>query len=106
MENGKVIFSEEVMISLMKKAIADTEGVTPVSSGLFNKKPAIRAGVEDAGVSVNATVCVAYGKNIPELVSNLQQKAAGMITDMTGLPVLELNIVVADVAIPKEEDAE
>ncbi len=104
MENGKVVFSEDVMISLVKKAIAETEGVTTVSGGLFNKKPAIRAVVEDAGVSISASVCVEYGKHIPDVVLGLQQKAAGMITDMTGLTVLELNIVVADVAIPKAEE--
>jgi uncharacterized alkaline shock family protein YloU len=47
---------------------------------------------------------VDYGKHIPDVVLGLQQKAAGMITDMTGLAVLELNIVVADVAIPKTEE--
>ena len=104
MENGKVIFSEDVIISLMKKAIAETEGVSLVSGGLFNKKPAIRAVVEEAGVSVAASVCVEYGKHIPDAVLGLQQCAAGMITDMTGLAVLELNITVADVAIPKAEE--
>lgn len=102
---GKVVFSEDVIIALMKKAIAETDGITTVNSGLFNKKPAIRAVIEEAGVSVSASVSVEYGRHIPDAILALQQKAAGMITDMTGLTVLDLNIVVADVAIPKEEEA-
>lgn len=102
---GKVIFSEDVIIALVKKAVSETDGVAPVSGGLFGKKQAIRAVVEEAGVSVNASVSVEYGKHIPDVVLSLQQKAAGMISDMTGLNVLELNIVVADIIIPKTEEA-
>ena len=77
-----------------KDAILGKVGVKNLASGA-------KVTVEDGVVSVEMSVILKYGYNIPDTSKQVQERVKSAIETMTGLEVSDVNIRIADVNIEK-----
>lgn len=112
-EVGNIKIADEVVRIVASKAAMEISGVYRMSGGvadevnkIFGKKnlaKGVKVEVGEKECTVEAYIVVEYGVSIPEVAGSVQQNIIRAITDMTGLKVVEVNVVVQDVHIPKEE---
>lgn len=110
---GNIKISEDVIATLVEKAMDEVDGVEGLKTGMTNniaavlgKRAAARGvGVEikDNTVSITAHVIVKYGYRIPELAWKIQEMIKTQVEDMTGLEVLKVNFSVDGIKFPEEE---
>ncbi len=112
-EYGQVKISDEVVGIIAGLAASEVEGVTSMSGGLtgniteiFGKKSLskgvkVEVGEEESAIDLH--VIVDYGVKIPDVAWKIQENVKKAIETMTGLKVVEVNIHVQGVNIPKTE---
>lgn len=113
-EAGKVVFAEDVVATIATLAAAEVEGVHGMSGTTFEgigeklgKKSytkGIKAEVGSVECAVDMTLIVKYGYRIQEVCSNVQEAVKNAIETMTGLRVVEVNIVVNSVYFENEKE--
>lgn len=112
-EVGNIKIADEVVRIVASKAAMEISGVYKMSGGvadevnkIFGKKnqaKGVKVEVGEKECTVEAYIIVEYGVSIPEVAGSVQQNIIRAITDMTGLKVVEVNVVVQDVHIPRED---
>jgi uncharacterized alkaline shock family protein YloU len=112
-EVGNIKIADEVVRIVASKAAMEISGVYKMSGGvadevnkIFGKKnqaKGVKVEVGEKECTVEAYIVVEYGVSIPEVAGSVQQNIIRAITDMTGLKVVEVNVVVQDVHIPRED---
>lgn len=115
-EVGNIKIADEVVRIVAAKAAVEVEGVHKMSGGvadevnkIFGKKnqaKGVKVEVGEKECTVEAYIVVEYGVSIPEVASAVQQNVIRAITTMTGLNVVEVNVIVQDIYIPKEAQTE
>jgi uncharacterized alkaline shock family protein YloU len=101
-ELGAVRIHNEVVAAIVASAALDIEGVVGMASGLaggiaqlFGKKSfekGVKVNIEENKATVNISIIVKYGYNIPKIAKQVQIKAKEAVEEMTGLSVLEINV--------------
>ena len=79
-----------------------TDGLTNIL-GRRNLSKGVKVEVGEKECSIDANIRVEYGVRIPDVAVAVQQKILKAVTDMTGLKVVEVNVYVQDIYVPKEE---
>lgn len=112
-EAGKVVFAEDVVATIATLAASEVEGVYGMSGTTFegigeklgkkNYTKGIKAEVGSVECAVDMTLIVKYGYRIQEVCSNVQEAVKNAIETMTGLRVVEVNIVVNSVYFENEK---
>ena len=107
--NG-IKISEEVVATIAGKAVSEVKGVASTNSGIisevFGKKSfskGIKVQMNEKTVSIDVFIVVEYGSRIPDVAWEVQNRVKSAVEDMTGLKVLEVNIQVQGVNLPKAE---
>lgn len=113
-EAGKVVFAEDVVATIATLAASEVEGVYGMSGTTFegigeklgkkNYTKGIKAEVGSVECAVDMTLIVKYGYRIQEVCSNVQEAVKNAIETMTGLRVVEVNIVVNSVYFENEKE--
>ncbi|MGN0370905.1 MAG: Asp23/Gls24 family envelope stress response protein [Butyrivibrio sp.] len=106
---GKIQISEQVVAVIAGIAATEVEGVYSLvgnitneiisKMGIKNLSKGVKANIFEDTVTVNVTLDIKYGFNVPDICKAVQSKVASAIETMTGLKVVEVNVVVADVTI-------
>lgn len=116
LEYGQVKISDEVVATIAGLAASEVEGIWDMSGGLAGnlsdllgrknlaKGVKVEVGEEEAVIDLN--VIVEYGIKIPDVAWKVQENVKSAIETMTGLRVVEVNIHVQGVYIPKQEEKE
>ena len=65
--------------------------------GMKNLSKGVKVEVTEEHVSVDLSLNMKYGYNIPDVCEKVQDKVKSAIENMTGLMVLEVNIKIAGV---------
>ena len=65
--------------------------------GMKNLSKGVKVEVTEEHVSVDLSLNIKYGYNIPDVCEKVQDKVKSAIENMTGLMVLEVNIKIAGV---------
>ncbi len=108
LEHGTVYIFDEVIKLITKVAITEIEGVETSSSlikGNFFKTlkgnyRSINVNSESCdSVCVDVTVGIYYGKNIPQVIKELQDAIKNHIEIFTGFHVKEINVLVNEIII-------
>ncbi len=112
-EVGNIKIADEVVRIVASKAAMEVNGVHKMSGGvadevnkIFGKKnfaKGVKVEVGEKECTVEAYIVVEYGVSIPEVAGGVQQNIIRAITEMTGLKVVEVNVIVQEVHIPKTE---
>jgi len=67
-----------------------------------NLSKGVKVDVSEEHVSVDLSLNIKYGYNIPGVSEKVQEKVKSAIENMTGLTVLDVNIKIAGVNVAEE----
>lgn len=114
-DEGSVKISTEVIASIAGVAATEVEGVVGMSGGikglsdilgLKNISKGVKVEVGEKETSVDISIIVEYGLNISEVATKVQENVKSSIENMTGLEVIQVNVNVQGISMPKEADTE
>lgn len=104
---GEVQIADEVVAIIAGLAATEVEGVDSMAGnitnelvgrlGMKNLSKGVKVDVTEEHVSVDLSLNIRYGYNIPSVSEQVQEKVSAAIENMTGLTVLDVNIKVAGV---------
>lgn len=110
--NG-IKIAEDVVAKIAGIAASEVKGVFSMNGGIaggisemFGKKSfskGVKAQVTEKDTILDLFIIVDYGTRIPDIAWEIQNKVKTAVENMTGLKVLEVNIHVQGVNVPKEE---
>ena len=104
---GEVKIADEVVAIIAALAATEVEGVASMAGnitnelvsklGMKNLSKGVKVEVTEEHVSVDLSLNIRYGYNIPAVSEQVQDKVSAAIENMTGLTVLDVNIKIAGV---------
>ena len=108
---GTVRIDDEVVAIIAGLAATEIEGVASMAGnitnelvgklGMKNLSKGVKVEVLEGVVSVDLTLNIKYGYNIPETCEKVQKRVKAAIENMTGLEASDVNISIADVEMEK-----
>ena len=107
-ENGSVMISEDVIVSIVTQAVAEVEGVVSISSkptkeladmiGInWGKGMKINIG-EDTAVTIDVDVIIGYGQSVVTIAGAVQSSIIAAVQSMTGVETVVVNVNVCGIA--------
>lgn len=116
MEYGSVKIANEVVAIIAGLAATEVEGVAGMSGGITggitemlgmkNLSKGVKVEVGEKECAIDLFVIVEYGSKISLVAESIQQNVKDTVETMTGLNVIEVNVSVQGVNIPKEPKIE
>ena len=104
---GEVQIADEVVAIIAGLAATEVDGVDSMAGnitnelvgklGMKNLSKGVKVEVTEEHVSVDLSLNIKYGYNIPSVSEQVQEKVSAAIENMTGLTVLDVNIKIAGV---------
>ena len=104
---GEVQIADEVVAIIAALAATEVDGVASMAGnitnelvgklGMKNLSKGVKVDVTEEHVSVDLSLNIRYGYNIPAVSEQVQDKVSAAIENMTGLTVLDVNIKIAGV---------
>lgn len=115
-EYGNVKISDDVVAIIAGVAATEIPGVVSMSGGLTggfsemfgmkNLSKGIKVELRDNDAVVDVFIIVEYGLNLSEIGKKVQQNVKSSVETMTELNVVEVNVNIQGVNIPKEKNVE
>ena len=107
MDKGTINISEDVVASLVRSAVAETDGVAElapavtsedVEAGARKSIRGVKVRFKDDVILADAAITVKYGGNILDIAKKVQENALAAIQTSTGFEDASVNVHVAGVA--------
>ena len=109
---GEVRIADEVVAIIAGLAASEVDGVDSMAGnitnelvgklGMKNLSKGVKVDVTEEHVSVDLSLNIKYGYNIPDVSERVQDRVKSAIENMTGLTVLDVNIRIAGVNINEQ----
>ena len=109
---GEVRIADEVVAIIAGLAATEVDGVDSMAGnitnelvgklGMKNLSKGVKVDVTEEHVSVDLSLNIKYGYNIPDVSERVQDRVKSAIENMTGLTVLDVNIRIAGVNIHEQ----
>jgi len=109
---GEVRIADEVVAIIAGLAATEVDGVDSMAGnitnelvgklGMKNLSKGVKVDVTEEHVSVDLSLNIKYGYNIPDVSERVQDRVKSAIENMTGLTVLDINIRIAGVNINEQ----
>ena len=106
-ENGSVMISEDVIISIVSHAVSEVEGVVSISSkpvaelaDMIGKKwgKGMRIAInENNDLIIDVDVIIGYGQSVVALAGAVQTAIIGAVQSMTGVENVTVNVNVCGI---------
>ena len=107
-ENGNVMISEDVVVTIVTQAVAEVEGV----AGLSTKVGADIADLigrnwgkgmkiviaEDNTLTIDCNVIIKYGQSVIDVAKAVQQAVTSAVESMTGVQVALVNVNICGIS--------
>lgn len=113
--NG-IKISDEVVAQIAGKAASEVAGVAGMSGGIvggisemLGKKSfsrGVKVQVGEKETTIDLYIIVEYGARIPDIAWEIQNKVKTVVENMTGLKVVDINIHVQGLNLPKDDKKE
>ncbi|MBQ6935703.1 MAG: Asp23/Gls24 family envelope stress response protein [Clostridia bacterium] len=110
---GKINISEEVIAVVAGVAASEVQGVAEMNNSLAggitellgkkNYSKGVKVVIEEEQVKISLSVTVAYGCNIPNVATEVQEKVKREVETMTSLKVANVDVFINAIAMPKVE---
>ena len=110
---GEGRIADEVVAIIAGLAATEVEGVDSMAGnitnelvgklGMKNLSKGVKVDVTEEHVSVDLSLNLKYGYNIPDVSERVQDRVKSAIENMTGLTVLDVNIRIAGVNLAEEK---
>ena len=102
-ENGKVVYNEDILKSIVGLSVSNTEGVKVKYKNVKKEKlDGIKINVKPDGIYVDVMVDVYYGANIPEVSYFIQQSIKHNVETMSKYKIQAVDVHVDDVVFKEE----
>jgi len=105
---GKVVYNIGIVKGIVCLAVEDVSGVA-----IQNKKRSGKGGpdgikviINNEGISVDVSVNIYYGYNVPDVAFNIQQNIKHSVESMTKYKIDSVDVKVSGVIIPVENTIE
>jgi len=108
---GQLKVNDEVIAIIAGLATVEVDGVFAMSGGLSggiaevlgikNLSKGIKVEAKGKKVEVNIYIIAEFGARIPDVAWNIQEKVKKVVEKITGMEIVEVNIHVQGVNIPK-----
>jgi uncharacterized alkaline shock family protein YloU len=115
-EHGTVKIADDVVAIIAGIAATEVEGVAGMSGGITggitemlgmkNLSKGVKVEVGDQEAAIDLYIIVEYGSNISELGKKVQENVKNTLETMTGLNIIEVNVNILGVNIPRESKVE
>ena len=109
---GEVRIADEVVAIIAGLAATEVDGVDSMAGnitnelvgklGMKNLSKGVKVDVTEEHVSVDLSLNIKYGYNIPDVSERVQDRVKSAIENMTSLTVLDVNIRIAGVNINEQ----
>ena len=109
---GEVRIADEVVAIIAGLAATEVDGVDSMAGnitnelvgklGMKNLSKGVKVDETEEHVSVDLSLNIKYGYNIPDVSERVQDRVKSAIENMTGLTVLDVNIRIAGVNINEQ----
>ena len=109
---GEVRIADEVLAIIDVYKRQEVDGVDSMAGnitnelvgklGMKNLSKGVKVDVTEEHVSVDLSLNIKYGYNIPDVSERVQDRVKSAIENMTGLTVLDVNIRIAGVNINEQ----
>ena len=109
---GEVRIADEVVAIIAGLAATEVDDVDSMAGnitnelvgklGMKNLSKGVKVEVTEEHVSVDLSLNIKYGYNIPDVSERVQDRVKSAIENMTGLTVLDVNIRIAGVNINEQ----
>lgn len=107
-EGGSVRIHNDVVAIIAGIAASEVEGIAGMGGGfslaeVFGQKTMKKGVLVEIGqgeAAIDMFVVVEYGRNIPEIAMEVQRVVKKKVEAMTGLTVIEVNVIVDGVQVP------
>ncbi len=116
MKHGSVKIANEVVAIIAGLAATEVEGIAGMSGGITggitemlgmkNLSKGVKVEVGEKECAIDIYVIVEYGSQISSVAESIQENVKNTVESMTGLEVVEVNVNVQGVNIPKEPKKE
>jgi len=116
MKHGSVKVADDVVAIISGVAATEIEGVAGMSGGfadgigdmlgMKNLSKGVKIELGQQEVKIDVFITVEYGSNITQVGKKVQENVKKTVETMTGLDVLEVNVNIQGVNIPKENKKE
>ncbi|MEY8338821.1 Asp23/Gls24 family envelope stress response protein [Lachnospiraceae bacterium 62-35] len=111
---GEVQIADEVVAIIAGLAATEVDGVASMAGnitnelvsrlGMKNLSKGVKVDVTEEHVSVELSLNIKFGYNIPSVSEKVQERVKAAIENMTGLRVLDVNLRVAGVDLGGGEE--
>jgi len=108
---GQLKVNDEVIAIIAGLAAVEVDGVYAMSGGLSggiaevlgikNLSKGVKVEAKGKKVEVNIYIIAEFGARIPDVAWNIQEKVKKVVEKITGMEIVEVNIHVQGVNIPK-----
>lgn len=109
---GEVKIADDVVAMIAGLAATELDGVAATAGNITNELMS-KVGMKSLGkgvhvevvegvVTVDLTLTMEYGYNIPKTCSTVQEKVKAAIENMTGLEVSDVNVRIAGIDMAKQ----
>lgn len=116
MKHGTIKIANEVVAIIAGLAATEIDGIAGMSGGITgditemlgvkNLSKGVKVEVGEKEAAIDIFVIAEYGSKINEIASAIQTNVKETVETMTGLNVIEVNVNVQGVIIPKEPQSE
>lgn len=110
---GEVRIADEVVAIIAGLAATEVDGVDSMAGNITNElvgklgmkilSKGVKVDVTEEHVSVDLSLNIKYGYNIPEVSERVQERVKSAIENMTGLTVLDVNMKIAGVNMAEDK---
>ena len=110
---GTVQIADEVVAIIAGLAATEVDGVASMAGNITNElvgklgmkilSKGVKVDVTEEHVSVDLSLNIKYGYNIPEVSERVQERVKSAIENMTGLTVLDVNVKIAGVNMAEDK---
>mgnify|MGYP001952136302 CR=1 FL=1 len=90
----------------MTRTFGSVRGRLPGGMGRQSMTQGVNVQVGEQQAAVDLDLIVEYGTSIPDLATAVRENVINEVEHMCGLDVVEVNIAVADIHVPGEEEQE
>ena len=110
-ENGSINISEEVILTMVRAAVTEVEGVASLSTtagtelaellGLTSIPKGVTTRFDNNRVITDVIINVSYGRNVVSVAKAVQDSVRRVIQDTTGFEDAEVNVHVSGITFER-----
>ena len=95
-DNGKVMISEDVIITIVSHAVTEVEGMVGLTE--YKKRKSIKVNIsETEELNIECSILVGYGQSVVDVAKAAQEAVTTAVESTTGVKVTSVNVNVCGI---------